>query len=118
MMQTADTISHFFSYLPKRQLGLEEWIDSVLLEENKLNKMCQTWWVERHEPLIYFLFLTTFCCLQLVHQNWNRDMLRCPVTMSQFSFIVALMHAYTESSSTHKSPTPSVYKFLDPPLID
>ena len=42
MMQTADTISRFFSNSPKRQLALEEWIDSVLPEEKrkKLKEMC------------------------------------------------------------------------------
>lgn len=48
MMKTADKVSQFFNISPKRQLALEEWIDSVLRAENqkKLKDLCQTRWVE------------------------------------------------------------------------
>ena len=103
MMQTADTISRFFSNSPKRQLALEEWIDSVLPEEKrkKLKEMCRTRWVERHEAFEIFsdLFLPTFCCLEAITisspADWNRetrsDAQSLMLAMSQFSFIVALV---------------------------
>ena len=42
MMQTADKISHFFNNSPKRQVRLEEWIESTLPEQNrkKLKELC------------------------------------------------------------------------------
>ena len=103
MMQTADKISRFFNYSPKRQLALEEWINDVLPEENrkKLKELCRTRWVERHEAfeVCSDLFLPTFCCLEaIVHSpssDWNRetrsDAHSLPLAMSQFSFMVALV---------------------------
>ena len=51
MIQTADSISRFFKYSPKRQLSLEKWIDDILqgVKRHKLKEMCRTRWVECHE---------------------------------------------------------------------
>ena len=51
MMQTADSVSWFFSNSPKRQLALEKWIGELLPEEkrSKMKQMYRTLWVERHE---------------------------------------------------------------------
>ena len=81
MMQTADKISRFFNNSPKRQVRLEEWIESTLPEENqkKLKELCRTRWVERHEAFEVFsdLFLPIFCCFEaIVHSSssdWNRE---------------------------------------------
>ena len=35
MMQTADSVSRFFSNSPKRQLALEKWIGKLLPEEKR-----------------------------------------------------------------------------------
>ena len=44
MMQTADSVSWFFSNSPKRQLALEKWIGELLPEEkrSKVKQMCRT----------------------------------------------------------------------------
>ena len=62
MMQTADSISRFFKYSPKRQLALEKWISDILQGEKrgKLNEMCWTRWVERHER-DFLKFVPTHC---------------------------------------------------------
>ena len=64
MMQTADKIARFISNSLKRQLILEEWIDSTLLDEKhkKLKELCKTRWVECHEAFQVFcdLSLPTF----------------------------------------------------------
>ena len=103
MMHTADSISRFFSNSPKRQLALEKWISDVLPEEKrkKMKEMCRTRWVERHEAFEVFsdLFLPTISCLEeLAHSrpaDWNRetrsDAQSLLLSMSQFSFIVALV---------------------------
>ena len=67
-MQTVDKISGFFSNSPKRQLALEEWIDNVLPEENrmKLKVLCRTRWVERHEALNFEVFIDPFSQLAVV----------------------------------------------------
>ncbi len=102
MMQTADTISRFFSNSPKRQLALEEWIDNVLPDENrkKLKELCRTRWVERHEAFEVFLdlFLPTFSCLEAIAHstsNWNRetrtDAQSLLLALSQFPFMVSLV---------------------------
>ena len=68
IMQTADTVSRFFNNSPKRQLALEEWIDSILPFEKrkKLKEMCRTRWIERLEAFKVFvdLFLRIFSCLE------------------------------------------------------
>ena len=53
MMQTANKISRFFNNSPKRQILLEEWIESTLPEENqkKLKELCRTRWVKCHEAI-------------------------------------------------------------------
>lgn len=116
MMQTADTISRFFSNSPKRQLALEEWIDNVLPDESrkKLKELCRTRWVERHEAFEVFLdlFLPTFSCLEAIiahsTSDWNRetraDAQSLLLALSQFPFMVALVLsqkilAYTEGLS-------------------
>ena len=103
MMQTADKISRFFNNSPKRQILLEEWIESTQPEENrkKLKELCRTRWVERHEAFEVFsdLFLPVFCCFEAIvyssSSNWNRetrsDAQLLLLAMSQFSFIVALV---------------------------
>ena len=103
MMQTADSISRFFKYSPKRQLALEKWIDDILLGEkrHKLKEMCRTRWVERHEAFEIFLdlFLPTVSCLEeIAHapgEAWNRetrhDAQSFLLAISQFPFIVALV---------------------------
>ena len=59
VMQTADTVSSFFSNSPKRQLATERWIAELLPEEKrrKMKEMCKTRWVERHEAFEVFLDL-------------------------------------------------------------
>lgn len=44
MMQTADSVSRFFSNSPKRQLALEKWISEVLSDERrkKMKEICRT----------------------------------------------------------------------------
>ena len=103
MMQTADYISRFYKYSPKRQLALEKWIDDILQGEkrHKLKEMCRTRWIERHEAFEIFLdlFLPTFCCLEeMAHAKdvaWNRethhDAQSFLLAISQFTFIVALV---------------------------
>ena len=102
MMQTADTISRFFSNLPKRQLALEEWIDNVLPDANhkKLKELWQTRWVEQHVAFEVFLdlFLPTFSCLEAIAHStsdWNRetrtDAQSLLLALSQFPFMVALV---------------------------
>ena len=39
MMQTADSVSRFFSNLPKRQLALEKWIGELLHSGLKIGVM-------------------------------------------------------------------------------
>ena len=116
MMQTADKISRFFNNSPKRQMFLEEWIESTLPEESrkKLKELCRTRWVERHEAFEVFsdLFLPIFCSLEAIVysslSDWNRetrsDAQSFLLAMSQFSFIVALaltqkVLAYTKGLS-------------------
>ena len=103
MMQTADSISRFFKYSPKRQLSLEKWIDDVLQGEKrqKLKEMCWTRWVERHEAFKIFidLFPPTVSCLEeITHasgDSWNReipnDAQSFLLAISQFTFIVVLV---------------------------
>ena len=102
MMQTADKISRFFNNSPKRQILLEEWIESTQPENRKkLKELCRTRWVERHEAFEVFsdLFLPVFCCFEAIvyssSSNWNRetrsDAQSLLLAMSQFSFIVALV---------------------------
>ena len=67
MIQTANSVSQFFSNLLKRQQTLEKWISDMLPEENrKKMKLCRTWWVERHDAFEVFLdlFLPTVGCLE------------------------------------------------------
>ena len=70
MMQTADKISRFFNNSPKRQILLEEWIESTLPENNrkKLKELCRTRWVERHEAFKVFSdpLLPIFCCFEAI----------------------------------------------------
>ena len=57
MMETADSVSRFFSNSPKRQLSLERWIDSIMPpaeKRRKLKELCRTRWVERHEAFEVF----------------------------------------------------------------
>jgi len=52
MMCAADNGSKFFSNSPERQLALEKWIMYVYSgaeKRTKLEKMCKTRWVERHD---------------------------------------------------------------------
>ena len=60
MMQTADSVSRFFSNSPKRPLALEKWIGELLPEEkrSKMKQMCRTRWFERHEA--FEVFCETF----------------------------------------------------------
>ena len=116
MMQTADAIARFFSNSPKRQLALEEWVDTILQgkRRKKLKEMCRTRWVERHEAFEVFadLFLPTVSCLEAIanstNEEWNRDTrsdaMSLLLAMSQFSFTVALVAtqnvlAYTKGLS-------------------
>ena len=79
MMQTADSVSRFFSNSPKRQLALEKWIGELLPEEkrSKMKQMCRTRWVELHEAFEVFrdLFMPIVCCMEeiaLSHASeWN-----------------------------------------------
>ena len=81
MMQTADAIARFFSNSPKRQLALEEWVDTILQgeQQRKLKEMCRTRWVERHEAFEVFsdLFMPTVSCLKAIanstNEEWNRE---------------------------------------------
>ena len=81
MMQTADSVSRFFSNSPKRQLALEKWIGELLPEEkrSKMKQMCRTRWVERHEAFEVFrdLFMPIVCCMEEIASSyaseWNRE---------------------------------------------
>ena len=81
MIQTADSISRFFKYSPKRQLSLEKWINDILPGEkrHKLKEMCRTRWVERHDAFEIFidLFISTVSCLEEIShasgEAWNRE---------------------------------------------
>ena len=116
MMQIADKISRFFNNSPKRQILLEEWIESTLPDENrkKLKELCRTRWVERHEAFEVFsdLLLPILCCFEAIvysqSSDWNRetrsDAQSLLLGISQFSFIVALaltqkVLAYTKGLS-------------------
>ena len=103
MMQTADTVSRFFSNSPKRQLAIERWIAELFPEEKrrKMKEMCRTRWVERHEAFEVFLdlFMATLSCLEEMAlgrpAEWNRetrsDAHSLFLAVSQFSFVVALV---------------------------
>lgn len=104
MMQTADAISRFFSFSPKRQLSLEKWIDSTMPSEEKrrkLKELCRTRWVERHEAfeVLMDLFVPVFSCLEAIvygiPAEWNIDTRSKAqsflLSMSQFSFVAALV---------------------------
>ena len=116
MMQTADKIARFFNNSPKRQILLEEWIESTLPDENqkKLKELCRTRWVERHKAFEVFsdLYLPIFCSLESIvyssSSDWNRetrsDAQSLLLAISQFAFIVALavtqkVLAYTKGLS-------------------
>ena len=111
MIQTADSISRFFKYSPKRQLSLEKWINDILPDEkrHKLKEMCRTRWVERHDAFEIFrdLFISTVSYLEEIShasgEAWNRETRNDAQTfllaISQFTFIAALI--LTQSISIH-----------------
>ena len=67
-MDTADSVSQFFSNSPKRQLLFEKWVAQLCEGEKrqKLKSLCKTRWVERHEAFEVFidLFVPLVCCLE------------------------------------------------------
>ena len=112
MMTTADKVARFFGNSPKRQLELEKWIESIYDGERrkKLKEMCRTRWIERHEAFQIFsdLFLAIVSCIESIAKSspteWNRETIRDArnhlVSLSQFSFIVALETTHTVLSYT------------------
>ena len=98
MMQTADSISHFFSNSPKRQLALG-FIVRFRGKAEEMKGMCGTQWV--------VWFLPTFCSLEAITIGCrleHTDKLRCPDTDAGYAtvFIHRGISACTESSSIHK----------------
>ena len=67
-MDTADSVSQFFSNSPKWQLLFEKWVAQLCEGEKhqKLKSLCKTRWVERHEAFEVFidLFVPLVCCLE------------------------------------------------------
>ena len=112
MMQSADSVSRFFDNSPKRQLALDKSIEEEMPTEKrkKTKEMCKTRWVERHESFEVFidLYKPTFRCLEVIASSptdaWNRqtrsDGHSLLLSMSQFSFIVALVLAQKVLSYT------------------
>ena len=112
MMTTADKVACFFGNSPKRQLELEKWIESIYDGERrkKLKEMCHTRWIERHEAFQLFsdLFLAVVSCIESMAKSspteWNRESISDArnhlVSLSQFSFIVALETTHTVLSYT------------------
>lgn len=113
-MDAGDTICHFFSNSPKRQLALEKWVGELLEEEHckRLNMFWKTRWVEQHEAFEVFvhLFEPLVCCLEeMIDSNeWHRDIHADAqslfLSLSSFPFIAALMitkdvSAYTKALS-------------------
>ena len=64
MMQTADSISHFFSNSPKRQLALG-FIVRFRGKAEEMKGMCGTQWVVHHEVFVISAYI-----LQL-RSNYN-----------------------------------------------
>lgn len=102
-MDTADSVCHFFSNSPKRQLAFETWIEHKLEGErrHKLKSICRTRWVERHEAFEMFidLFEPLICCLDNIKDStdWNRDSRSDAqsllLALTHFPFVVALVIA-------------------------
>ena len=103
-METADSITWFFSNSLKQQLELEKWIADVCSNEekrHKLKEMCRTRWMERHEAFDVFvdLYLPLVSCLEEISRgspsHWKRDTRHEAqsflLALSQFSFIISLL---------------------------
>ncbi len=113
-MDSGDSICRFFANSPKRQLALEKSVNQVLEGERrrKLQSLCKTRWVERHEAFEVFVdhFEPLVCCLEDIKDSneWNRetraDALSHFLALSRFPFIIAFVVtkdvlAYTKALS-------------------
>ena len=113
MMQAADSVSRFFNNSPKRQITLDSAIEENMPTEKrrKLKELCRTSWVESYVSFEIFidLYKPLITCLDLIASGrpdeWNRetlaDALSFLLSLSQFSFIVAIVltqkiHSYTK----------------------
>ena len=100
-MDIADSISRFFAYSPKRQLCLEKSIHDVSEGEHRkrLNSVCKTRWVERHEAFEIFLdfFQPLVHCLEEIRDSpgWNQESKRYAhshlLALTRLSFIFSLV---------------------------
>ena len=96
MMNIASCVARFFNNSPKRQLAVDKFIDEQhqvaahSSKRAKLNDLCNTCWVERHDAFeaLYKLYTPTVYCLeQIVNSSfsvWNRDTCRCEFVSMSF----------------------------------
>ena len=94
MMDTADKIVRFYAFSPKRQLNLESWIEQVHEEDQarvkKLQSMCKTRWVQRHDALNIFVELHEAIANSLEDISTNRNDWNAASVMDARSFLAAI----------------------------
>ena len=77
-MDAGDTVCHFVSNSPRRQLALEKWLVLEGEHDKCLNLFWKTRWVEHHEAFEVFVDLFepfAYCLEEMKDSNeWHQDM--------------------------------------------